>query len=63
MGKTGTFAVFARKESQDALARLGTVQVEEGGEVEKAAQEAFGEDWLEMIAIPEDGITWAIREE
>ena len=34
MSKTETYAVFARKESQDALTRLGTVSVEPGVEVE-----------------------------
>jgi hypothetical protein len=63
MADTETWAVFARRQSQNGLARLGTVRVTAGERVENVARSAYGEDWLEMVAIPESGITWAIREE
>lgn len=58
-----TYTVFARKESQAALTRLGTVSVAPGKSVEDAACAAHGEDWLELVAIPESDMSWTIRED
>jgi hypothetical protein len=57
------WAVFARKEAAEPLTRIGTVAVDEGASVEAAVRAGHGEDWIEMVAIPETSIVWAIREE
>lgn len=57
------YLVFARKTAEDALAALGTVTAEADAAAAAHAKSSFGEDWLEMIAIPESVAAWAIREE
>lgn len=55
--------VLGRRQYQEPLTRIGSVDVERGHAVEQVAKRELGEDWLELIAIPESRIEWAIREE
>ena len=57
------YEVYARKNDSDALTRIGTIDVEAGGSVEDAAKKEHGEEWLEMVAIPAEKISWAIGED
>jgi len=57
-----TWVVFGRREYGEALTQVGTLQVPAGGGVPEAARREYGEEWLELVAIPEDRIRWAIRE-
>ena len=57
------YEVFARKEQDEALTRIGTVSVEDAAEVEGKVKDEHGDDWLELVAIPCDSITWAIGKE
>ncbi len=57
-----TFLVFARKKADDALTAIGTIS-DPGNTVVAAARARFGDDWLEMIAIPKSAAAWAIEEE
>jgi len=55
-----TFVVFARREAQEPLTRIGRVTVPAGGSLEKRVREEHGEDWIELVAIPDRAIEWAI---
>jgi hypothetical protein len=57
------YAVFARRASEEALTRIGTVEVAAGASVEDAACAKHGKDWIELVAIPETEMTWAIKED
>jgi hypothetical protein len=57
-----TWLLFARKKADDALTAIGTITSESAGVAAEARQE-FGDDWLEMVAIPKTAAVWAIEEE
>jgi hypothetical protein len=57
-----TFLVFARKKADDALTAIGTISAS-GDAIADTVRARFGDDWLEMIAIPKSAATWAIEEE
>ncbi|MGH2569769.1 MAG: hypothetical protein ACRDGR_01000 [bacterium] len=59
-GTSATYVVFARRESQEPLTRLGTVTVKEGSSVAESVTRAHGKDWIELVAIPDTAIGWAI---
>ena len=63
MPKTERWIVLGRREYQEPLTRVGAVDVERGQDVGAMAKRALGEDWLELVAIPESRVEWAIREE
>jgi hypothetical protein len=56
------YFVFAKKEAEEALTKIGAVSATGGASAAEAAKRAHGEEWLEMIAIPENEIAWAIEE-
>lgn len=56
------YQIYARRADSDALTHVGSIEAEEETVVDDARKE-FGDDWLEMVAIPSKGITWAIGEE
>ena len=58
-----TWVVFGRREYQEALTRIGTMDVDAGQSVEDSAKSTYGSEWLELVAIPEKRISWAIRED
>jgi hypothetical protein len=55
-----TFVVFARRKSQEPLTKIGTVTVKQGASVEESVSKEHGEDWIELVAIPETAMEWAI---
>jgi hypothetical protein len=57
------YRVFARREHREALTQVGTLRLPPGQSVRDAARTQYGDDWLELVAIPERGIRWAIRED
>jgi hypothetical protein len=57
------WAVFARREYKEPLTRIGTLELAAGASVVDAVKHEHGEDWLELVAVPESKIAWAIREE
>lgn len=63
MAAQETWFVFGRKSYEEALTQVGTVRPEPGKPVEDAARTQYGSDWLELVAIPEARISWAIRED
>ena len=63
MSQIEKWIVLGRRHYQEPLTRIGAVDVERGHPVELVAKQKLGEDWLELVAIPESRIEWAIREE
>ncbi len=57
-----TYLLFARKRADEALTALGSIETESAA-LSARAREKFGDDWLEMIAIPEGAASWAIQED
>jgi hypothetical protein len=57
------WVVFARREYKEPLTRIGTLELAHGEDVKGAAKREHGESWLELVAVPESRIAWAIREE
>lgn len=57
------YLVFARTEYDESLEHRGEVEAGSDEEASKAAQEKFGDEWLEMSLVPESKIYWAEREE
>jgi hypothetical protein len=57
--------VFARKKADEPLAAIGELEAEQNGSpgVASAARTRYGDEWLEMIAIPRAAASWAIEEE
>jgi hypothetical protein len=58
-----TWEIYARRGEQEALVHVGSVEAEEPSAVTEAAEKVHGTDWIEMVAIPQERISWAIREE
>jgi 1,2-phenylacetyl-CoA epoxidase PaaB subunit len=56
------YEVFARRECHEALTRIGSVTAADAAQARQAAKQTHGEDWMEMVAIPKSGISWAIQE-
>jgi hypothetical protein len=63
MAERNTYLVFARREYSEPLTQIGRVEMATPASVRAAAAQQFGEDWLELVAVPENQIAWAIREE
>ena len=57
------WVIFGRREYKEPLTCIGTLGVERGEDVSGATKREHGDEWLELIAIPESRIAWAIREE
>jgi hypothetical protein len=58
-----TWFVFGRREYQEPLTQIGRLELVAGTPVADATRRQFGEQWLELVAIPENGLSWAIRED
>lgn len=56
------YLVFARKAYADPLSLEGALDVPAGQNPQQPALEAYGDDWLELILIPEREAFWAIEE-
>ena len=49
-----TFVVFARKQYEQPLTEVGSIEAQSGQQAHKEALKAFpADDWLEMIAVPQ----------
>jgi hypothetical protein len=59
---SGNYFIFAKKQAEEALTKIGSVSAASGAAAADAAKKAHGEKWLEMVAIPESEISWAIEE-
>ncbi len=57
------YFVFARKKADQPLAAVGELAADSSEAVARLARERFGEEWLELVAVPADAASWAIREE
>ncbi|HMB69196.1 MAG TPA: hypothetical protein VKU85_07780 [bacterium] len=58
-----TYEVYARRGQDEALTHLGAVELSGGLDVAAAVKERYGDDWLELVAIPGEKIAWAIGKE
>ena len=56
------YLVFARNEYDQPLEHRGDVEAASDEEAAKAAQERYGEDWLEMSLVPVSRAYWAEKE-
>ena len=56
------YVVFARREYSEPLTEIGKLELPAGAALGGAVTRQYGEQWLELVAIPEREITWAIRE-
>jgi 1,2-phenylacetyl-CoA epoxidase PaaB subunit len=57
------YLVFARTEYDEPLEHRGGLEAADDEEARKIAIERFGEEWLELVLIPEREIHWVQREE
>jgi 1,2-phenylacetyl-CoA epoxidase PaaB subunit len=54
------YRIFARRESEKPLTAVGSVDAGDERQASAAARSEHGEEWLEMVAIPEKEMAWAI---
>jgi len=57
------YMVFARTEYSEPVEHRGNIQAADDEEAKKVAVEQFGEEWLELVLVPERDVHWAIRKE
>lgn len=59
-----TYDIFARKEHAEPLVYVGSIEVEQAGQVAQASLEQFGpeNDWLEMVAVPHEAVVLVFSE-
>jgi 1,2-phenylacetyl-CoA epoxidase PaaB subunit len=57
------YLVFARTEYDEPLEHRGALEAADDEEAKKIAIERFGEEWLELVLIPQREIHWVQREE
>lgn len=58
-----TYLVFARRQADEALTAVGSLEAPRQDQLQTLARERFGSEWLEVIAIPRSTAAWAIEEE
>ena len=63
MAERVTWFVFGRREYQEPLTQIGRLELAAGASVSEATRQEYGDQWLELVAIPESRIRWAIRED
>ncbi|HET8631611.1 MAG TPA: hypothetical protein VFL91_29670 [Thermomicrobiales bacterium] len=56
MGRMDRYLVFARRQYDEPLAHQGDVEVAAGEDPAGPALARFGDDWLELVLIPEAAI-------
>lgn len=54
------YLVFARKAYAEPLRYQGALEAE--GNPKGKAEQAFGEEWLEVVLVPEAAVRWVVRE-
>jgi hypothetical protein len=59
-----TCDIFARKEHPEPLVYIGSIEVEQVEQVAQASLDQFGpeSEWLEMIAVPHEGVITVFSE-
>ena len=57
------YMVFARTEYDEPLEHRGNFEAADDEEAKKTATERFGEEWLELVLIPQSEIHWVQRDE
>lgn len=57
------YMVFARTDYSEPVEHRGNIQATDDERAKKVAVERFGEDWLELVLVPERDVHWAIRKE
>lgn len=58
-----TYLVFARAAYAEPLSFQGTLEVLAGELPNQRALDAYGDDWVELILLPESEAHWAILEQ
>lgn len=56
------YLVFARAAYAEPLAYRGALEPPAGESPERAARDAYGAEWVELVLIPEGAITWVVDE-
>ncbi len=58
------FDVFARKEHQEPLLQIGSIEAENAEAAKVASLETFGpaDEWLEMLAVPREAVVLVFSE-
>jgi 1,2-phenylacetyl-CoA epoxidase PaaB subunit len=57
------YLVFARTDYAEPLEHKGNLEAADDEETAKLAIDRFGEEWLELVLVPERDIHWVHREE
>ena len=57
------YLVFARTDYDEPLEYRGNLEAADDEGADRLAIERFGEEWLELVLIPEREIHWVQREE
>ena len=57
------YLVFARTEYSEPVEHRGNIQAVDDEEANKLALERFGEQWLELVLVPERDVHWVMRKE
>ena len=57
------YLVFARTEYAEPLEHRGNLEAADDEVAAKLAVDRFGEEWLELVLVPERDIHWVHREE
>jgi hypothetical protein len=57
------YLVFARTDYGEPVEHQGNIQAADDEEAKKLAVERFGEQWLELVLVPERDVRWVMRKE
>ena len=57
------YLVFARTEYGEPVEHQGNIEAPGDEEAKKLAVERFGEEWLELVLVPERDVHWVMRKE
>ena len=57
------YLVFARTEYSDPVEHQGNIRAVDDEEAKKLAVERFGDEWLELVLVPERDVHWVMRKE
>ena len=57
------YLVFARTEYSEPVEHRGSIKAADDEEAMKVALEQFGEQWLELVLVPERDVHWVMRKE
>jgi 1,2-phenylacetyl-CoA epoxidase PaaB subunit len=56
------YLVFARTEYSEPVEHQGKIRAPDDEEAKKLAVERFGEQWLELVLVPERDVHWVLRQ-